>query len=137
VLEVFVGAPRAKARIAWDDDRAEEFYKTFAGITGEEPAVQPDLGDPINLDELTTYAQGIAAKEFARFRDHPEGALVTTFRGGATIRGTVSAVRHEFSGDPNGGALTTIELAPEPPALDTKAVMPKDVRRVIEGFVDK
>jgi len=79
----------------------------------------------------------VAAREYARFRDHPEGALVTTFRPEAKIAGTITAVRHEFSADAKGGAITRVELAPEPPAIDTKALQDKATRAVIEGFVEQ
>ena len=141
-LQIRVNAPRAVARHAWRDDRAQQLYEAFSNKeladieAGEQAGEQIDIGEPVNIEQLTAYAQGVAAKEAARYRDHPEGGLTTTFNPGAEIVGTVSSVTHEFSDGEDGGALTTLELLPEPPALDVAATLPKDVRRVIEGFVD-
>lgn len=135
VLQIRVGAPRAVARHVWNDAIAPQFFRAFAGRQNED-GTDPNIGDPINIDQLTSYAQAVAAKEAARYRNHPEGALHSSFAPEAKVRGTISSVSHEFTADADGGAITAVELLPEPPGLDVSVVLPKDVRRVIEGFVD-
>lgn len=135
VLQIRVGAPRAVARFAWDDKLREQFYAAFAARPALD-GVEPNIGKPINFNMLQSYAQAVATREAARFRNHPEGALNSTFAPEATIRGTISTVAHEFTADADGGAITSVELLPEPPGLDISAILPKDVRRVVEGFVD-
>ena len=73
VLQVRVGAPRAVARFVWNDALAPNFYRAFAGRQNRD-GEEPSIGDPVNLEQLQSYAQAVAAKEAARYRDHPEGA---------------------------------------------------------------
>jgi len=135
VLELRVGLPRAVARFAWNDDLAPQFFAAFT--EGGSDFEFPDLGDPVNLGQLKDIAKAFALREFMRYRDHPEGQLTTTFRPDATIGGTVTRVVHNFASGEEGGALTTVELAPSPPAVDAQALLPPDVRRIVEGFVDR
>jgi len=130
ILELYVRAPRAVARFPWDDDLADEFREAFNEKGSD--LVLPDLGDPVNLGELTSIAKAQALAEFIRFRDHNEGALTTDYRP-ATIAGSVARVIHEFG---EGGAITTVELASTPSAVDAQALLPPDVRRMIEGYVE-
>lgn len=134
VLEIHFGAPRLAARFAWRDDRAQQFAELFSG--GFQGAL-PDVGDPVNLAQLATVARSVAAREASRFTNRAEGALTTDLDPAAHVTGAISAVVHELEAGPQGGALTTIELDPQPPPLDPRATMPADVRRVVDGWVDR
>ncbi len=134
VLELRVGNPRAVARFAWDDGKATAFWDTFTALPGDGSV--PSLGDPVNLNQLTVIARTHALAEYLRFRDHPEGSLTTDFRPEVTIAGNIARVTHDFSPGEQGGALTTIDMAPSLPAVDAQALMPPDIRRMVDGFVD-
>jgi hypothetical protein len=130
ILELYVRAPRAVARFPWNDDIEAEFLAAF-DAAGTDLNL-PNLGDPVNLGELTSVAKAYALAEFIRFRDHNEGGLTTDYRP-ATIAGSVDRVVHSFTRE---GALTTVELASTPSAVDAQALLPPDVRRMIEGYVE-
>ena len=132
ILEVFVGLPRAVARFGWDDAKAKEFYAVFSGTDLNKIA---DLGRPMNQGELEKIAKAFALREFMRYRDHPEGGITTTLRPNTKLSGTISSITHSVSPGQNGGGLTTVELLGPPPAVDAIALMPADVRRAIEGYV--
>lgn len=129
VLEVRVGMQRAVARYAWDDGRRDLLDAAAAGQGDLDAA----LGDPLNLDELRAVARAVAAREVGRWRDRPEGARVTWFDPERRVRGSVGRVEHVA--DPERGLTTRVELPPEPAPLDPAALLPRDVRRVLEGWV--
>jgi len=151
MLELRVGLPRAVARFAWIDTVASEggeintvspILDRFKGKVPENedagsPITPIGVSDvPLNDAECWRIAKAFAEREFTRFEDHYEGTLTTTYRPFARIRGNMSRITHDLAPGDQGGATTTVELNPSLPGLDVLALMPPDVRRVIEGFVE-
>ncbi len=141
-LEIRVALPRAVARYPWVDANRDKFIERFGSDVPENedaksPLPQLDGDDiPLNGEQLARIADAFAKREYIRFKDHAEGVLTTTYRPFAKIAGNISRVTHNLATSDQGGATTTVELAPTLPGVDALALMPPDVRRMVEGFVE-
>lgn len=138
VLEVHVPESVAVARFGWDDTRAQAIYDAFSIAVGaaRDSDLGNALGEAINREELEIVAQAEAARQYARFRDHIEGSLTTGFIPGLRPRGTVKQIEHAWRPGPNGGALTVVDLPPEPPEFTLEAILPRGIQRYVRRFVE-
>ena len=137
-----VKVSKLPARFGWDDSKAPEVYKAFAIGTGDdddpegEEGAQDLLGVPINLDELQVYAKAVAASVYSGFRDRVVGGLTTGLVPGMEPEGTAQVVTHAATMGPNGGALTTVDLPEDVEKRDPMSLLPPDLRRLVDRFVD-
>lgn len=128
------------ARFDWNDDRAEDLHKAFA--LGQDPDIDlesdlPDLfGLPINFDELAIFARAVAASVYSGFRDRVVGGLTTGLVPTMEPEGTAQSVTHAATMGINGGALTTVDLPEDAEKRDVMSLLPPDLRRLVDRFVD-
>jgi hypothetical protein len=139
VMEVKIQQALLPARFAWQDANAVAFallYDTATsgpnGLPGA--TIQKVLGDPINKDRVREVALAAAARVYNSFLDRVEGGYTTVITPGMTLRGNAGAVRHEA--DQNQGAVTRVDLPANGPGIQLSALLPKSVRRAVEGLTD-
>lgn len=131
ILDIVVKSPRAVARYEWFDEWSKFFIDSFSDINSGFNL--PPVVEPWNKEQIEIIARAYALSEYIRYRDHPEGSLSTGFRS-ATVDGSIDSVIHNFS--PNG-AVTRVDLRSEPAAIDASALLPAEVRRIIDRYVER
>jgi len=135
-FQVRVDPQISVARFAWQDSRAQHFYKAFSDFSGRGQATLLGLGQPINLGELESVARAIGAKVYTRFEDHFEGGFTTGMNPDVKIQGIIEKVTHEILPGPTGGALTTVTMPRERIPIGFRNFLPRGVLRIIDHFVD-
>lgn len=126
VVELRVNAAQGiAARFAWQDAQADVIRDAFE----ENPTAQ-NLPAALCLNEqdLVAFARAAAAAHLAALLDHPEGTYAGWLAPGAKPLGTAS-IEHRLAAGPNGGALTSAILPPEPPRVDLVPYLPDAVRK--------
>jgi len=135
-LDVRIPAARLLARFAWPDE--EQANKVLMSLwTPADPVRAEDgsalLPQPLNAGQLTAMAEAVAARTRAAFADRVDGGLLTGLAADVHPQGSATSVRHSVG---PGGALTQIDLPPDPEPRDLTAYLGSAVRRVIDGLVD-
>ena len=134
IMEVRVGAGVETARVAWIDDFANLIEAAF-GVSGS-PGQEPELSSlTINRSSdagggsLDAIATTVAARIYASFCDHREGAKTVMLSPGAVPTGYLDEVAHAVGED--GTYQTTVSMPPRPPTLNLWAMLPDSTRRYL------
>jgi hypothetical protein len=135
IMNVFVGAGTETARGAWMDARATDIEAIFglpAGAAppkGDDLIVNSSIGDNSGAASLQSIALGVAARIYALYSDHLEGAATGLMNGDLTVAGWLSRVTHEL--DTEGKATTKLEFPGQLPKLDLFAFLDSATRAII------
>lgn len=133
-----VGPDIVRARFGWDDANASaiDAALTVPLPDDKQAAAQAAALNllPGNEEQLKFAAVAYVASVYAGLIDRGEGSVSTALNPTLGPRGSAGAISHALQ--PNGAAITTAAMPPEPPALDMISLMPESVTRKMLGLVD-
>lgn len=135
IREIRVGPGLEVARIRWKDDRAQDIEKLF----GVRPGT-PNLTDLIVNDfaggamaegaaSLRVIAHAVAAQAYAQYSNHQSGDAVGRMSSGIRLDGWMKSAQHQLN--PDGSAVTAIDLPEEKEPLDVFAFMDEGTRQIL------
>jgi hypothetical protein len=127
IWQLRIGAGLLTARSAWLDSAAADIEKSVLdGTTRKEE-------NCINRGAVKALAEAAAGSIYSMLADRVEGSHVTALDPERRPEGRISTVTHNL--DPNGAALTGMDLPPDVKGIDALALLPQSVRRVILKLV--
>ena len=124
-FEQLVGAGLATAKFPYDLNRAPEVKKALGILPGE-----PQLGDPVNQEDLKALAIATAAAHYITHLDHYAGSKTVPMRSDVEPVGEIEEVYHVMSVD--GALFTTITCGIRNfDLIDPLALLPDSARRTL------
>lgn len=154
ILEVFVPASEATARLAWKDDKlAEKSIAELIGLNEEDPTKGGIEDDPDTPDfneanrpqgfiivntqrELWSHSRAVAAEIMSVFIDGTQGRIATRVpKDGIELKGNMRGTSIQVEGSPSSKTLAIHEFRGRSNPISRLALFPESARKIVLGIV--